>query len=117
MQDAFKKTSEGRTIQVFSDTPLSIDEEKTLSDTFSKQDSKTVTVHTPLPTWALILKEYCDLVNITPEQFIEDHKRLVAGKTIKLQSKAVETVVKKGKEYNPDDNWRYKSKMGDKKQS
>lgn len=90
-------------------------EEKTLSDTFTMTErERYLTSYEAEKPWVAKVEEYCCTIVMTPEELIADHKRLSATKTIKLQSKAVETIVKKGNDYNPNDNWRFKSKLGKK---
>lgn len=86
----------------------------------------TVTINTaPIPD---SIKEFTDDVNyalaftrkkqITLKELCERYELMLAQSSIpiKKESKFTEPVVKKGRDYNPNDNWRYKSKLGEKKQ-
>lgn len=63
-------------------------------------------------SWQQSIEEYCGIVGITPEELIAQHKIFSHKKATGQTATKIEHTVVHAKEYNPNDNWRFKSKLG-----
>lgn len=67
--------------------------------------------------WVTKVEDYCGVIGMTPEELIEDHKRMAVIKSIGVKSESkteYTTVFNEG--YDPFKNPRFTSKMGPKKE-
>ena len=86
----------------------------------------------PDNTWQQSIEEYCGIIGMTPAELIADHKRMAGIKSFRMPDQIDKSKFKfatlddlseqnqergKKKDYNPNDNWRFKSKMGKEKPS